>query len=95
MTRYQASRWISRYRPSLWREVIFSERSPAAGIARLLVAGADDRGVLYGTFALLRRIALHGEIETLDEQDAPYAPVRWTNEWDNLDGSIERGYAGG
>lgn len=60
----------------------------------LLVAGADDRGVLYGTFALLRRIALHGEIETLDEQDAPYAPVRWTNEWDNLDGSIERGYAG-
>jgi alpha-glucuronidase len=60
----------------------------------LLVAGADDRGVLYGTFALLRRIALHGEIETLDDHDAPYAPVRWTNEWDNLDGSIERGYAG-
>jgi len=60
----------------------------------LLVDGADDRGVLYGTFALLRRIALHGEIETLDERDVPYAPVRWTNEWDNLDGSIERGYAG-
>jgi alpha-glucuronidase len=60
----------------------------------LFVAGADERGVLYGTFALLRRIALHGEIEHLDVQDAPYAPVRWTNEWDNLDGSIERGYAG-
>jgi len=60
----------------------------------LIVAGADERGVLYGTFALLRRIALHGEIENLDEKDAPYAPVRWTNEWDNLDGSIERGYAG-
>jgi alpha-glucuronidase len=24
----------------------------------------------------------------------PYAPVRWVNQWDNLDGSIERGYGG-
>ena len=61
---------------------------------RLVIAGADERGVLYGVFALLRRIALHREIENVDEQDAPYAPVRWTNEWNNLDGSIERGYAG-
>ncbi len=60
----------------------------------LLIAGADDRGVLYGTFALLRRISLERELENLDEFASPYAPVRWTNEWDNLDGSIERGYAG-
>ena len=60
----------------------------------VVVAGPDERGVLYGTFALLRHMALHGELENLDEQDAPYAPVRWTNEWNNLDGSIERGYAG-
>ncbi len=60
----------------------------------LLIAGADDRGVLYGMFALLRRMALERDIENLDEFASPYAPVRWTNEWDNLDGSIERGYAG-
>ncbi len=61
---------------------------------RLVIAGSDDSGVLYGVFALLRKMALHREIENLDEQEAPYAPARWTNEWNNLDGSIERGYAG-
>lgn len=60
----------------------------------LLVAGADDRGVLYGTFALLRNIALHREIAYLNEEESPAAIIRWTNEWNNLDGSIERGYAG-
>lgn len=24
----------------------------------------------------------------------PHAPIRWVNQWDNLDGSIERGYGG-
>jgi alpha-glucuronidase len=64
------------------------------GHSVLLITAPDDRGVLYGVFALLRRIALGGDLRTLDERAAPYAPVRWTNEWDNLDGSIERGYAG-
>ena len=58
------------------------------------IAGAGDSGVLYGVFAFLRSIALGRSIENLDEQAAPHVPVRWTNEWDNLDGSIERGYAG-
>ena len=31
----------------------------------------------------------------MDERQNPYAPVRWVNQWDNLDGTIERGYAGG
>ena len=59
-----------------------------------LVAAQNDRGVLYGTFALLRKIQLGDPIDNLDEQQAPYAPVRWVNQWDNLDGSIERGYGG-
>ncbi len=59
-----------------------------------VVAGADDRGVLYGTFALLRKIALKEPIENLDEKQAPATPVRWVNHWDRLDGTIERGYAG-
>ena len=64
------------------------------GHSALIVLGNDDRGVLYGVFALLRRIALHREIQNVDERSAPFAPVRWTNEWNNLDGSIERGYGG-
>ena len=60
----------------------------------IVIVGKDDRGVLYGAFALLRRIAMHEPIEGLSDHQEPAAPVRWTNEWDNLDGSIERGYAG-
>jgi alpha-glucuronidase len=60
----------------------------------VLVVGGDDRGALYGTFALIRKVALHEPLDHLDEVSNPYAPIRWVNEWDNLDGSIERGYAG-
>ena len=66
----------------------------AATSRTIVIVGKDDRGVLYGAFALLRRIAMHEPIEGLSDHQEPAAPVRWTNEWDNLDGSIERGYAG-
>src|SRR5581483_5212399 len=56
--------------------------------------GSSDRGVLYGAFALLRRIALGHSLDKLDVHESPYASIRWVNEWDNLDRSIERGYGG-
>ena len=59
-----------------------------------LIAGADDRGVLYGMFSLLARIAQEKDVMTLDDSQSPPAPIRWVSQWDNLDGSIERGYAG-
>ena len=59
-----------------------------------VVTAANDRGLLYGTFALLRKIQLGEPIDKLDEQQTPYAPVRWVDQWDNLDGTIERGYGG-
>src|SRR5262249_11362872 len=64
------------------------------GRSYLIVASTTDRGVLYGTFALLRRMAERQPIEALDAQENPYAPIRMINHWDNLDGTIERGYAG-
>ncbi len=64
------------------------------GLRFTVVAGGSDRGVLYGTFALLRKIALGEPVNALDDRQQPYAPVRWVNQWDNLDGSIERGYGG-
>ena len=66
----------------------------AGGVRYTVVTAANDRGVLYGTFALLRKIAIGDPITELDEQQSPYAPVRWVNHWDNLDGVIERGYGG-
>lgn len=59
-----------------------------------LIIGASERGVLYGTFALLARIAEGKDLSTLDDSESPAAPIRWASQWDNLDGSIERGYAG-
>jgi alpha-glucuronidase len=59
-----------------------------------VIAARNDRGVLYGTFALLRKIALGESIADLDVSQAPRVPLRWVNQWDNLDGSIERGYGG-
>ena len=61
---------------------------------KIVVTGADDRGVLYGAFALLRKAALGESLARLDEKSEPHVPVRWVNHWDNLDGSIERGYGG-
>ncbi|HUA37229.1 MAG TPA: alpha-glucuronidase family glycosyl hydrolase [Candidatus Sulfopaludibacter sp.] len=61
----------------------------------LVVTALNDRGVLYGTFALLRTMALYESIVRLDDEENPYAPIRVINQWDNLDGTIERGYAGG
>src|SRR5271169_5888193 len=60
----------------------------------LIITAATDRGVLYGVFALLRKIARAENIATLDELQQPHAPLRWVNQWDNLDGRIERGYGG-
>jgi alpha-glucuronidase len=60
----------------------------------LVICGSTERGVLYGAFALLRKIALLESFEKLDEEQSPYAPIRVLDQWDNLDGTIERGYAG-
>jgi len=59
-----------------------------------VIAGGDPRGALYGAFAWLRRLSAGEQLSTLDAREVPYAPIRWVNHWDNLDGSIERGYGG-
>lgn len=64
------------------------------GKRSLFVVGGSDRGALYGVFALLQTLALEKPIKSLDLRGSPYAPIRILNHWDNLDGSIERGYAG-
>jgi len=60
----------------------------------LVITAVTDRGVLYGVFALLSKIAQGENIAALDEMQQPHAPLRWVNQWDNLDGRIERGYGG-
>ncbi len=64
------------------------------GARYVVVTASNPRGVLYGAFALLRKISFGEAIDPLDERSVPYAPIRWVNQWDNPDGSIERGYGG-
>jgi alpha-glucuronidase len=45
-------------------------------------------------FDLLSKIARGESVAAIDEEQQPYAPIRWVNQWDNLDGRIERGYGG-
>jgi len=65
-----------------------------ANASYVVIAGGTPRGALYGAFAFLRRLALGESMTGLNDRSVPYAPVRWVNEWDNIDGSIERGYGG-
>ncbi len=57
------------------------------GQQTFLIGSPTARGVLYGAFALIR----HGFAESTSN---PAVPIRWVNQWDNLDGTIERGYGG-
>ena len=61
--------------------------------ATLIVANAEP-GLLYGSFALLRRVQAHQSLQAVDIRDRPMLPLRMLNHWDNLDRNVERGYAG-
>ena len=60
----------------------------------IIVAGGDERGALYGAFALLRFFAENNSSPKATIRGTAAMPIRWTDEWDNANGTIERGYAG-
>ena len=58
------------------------------------ITGNTDRGILYGTFHLLRLLQTHQSIENLVINSTPKIRNRILNHWDNLNRHVERGYAG-
>lgn len=60
----------------------------------LTLEAADEKGVLYGIFHILRQIALEQPLARTHVLCEPDNPLRMLNHWDNMDGSIERGYSG-
>ncbi len=66
-----------------------------AGHAVTVIASAGEAGALYGTFHFLRLIQTRVPLAGLDIVERPRLDRRLLNHWDNLDGTIERGYAGG
>lgn len=61
---------------------------------KLMIVGKKDKGVLYAIFHLLRIIQMKDSIEGIDIVEQPTNKLRMIDHWDNLDGTIERGYAG-
>jgi alpha-glucuronidase len=59
-----------------------------------VIAGNTDVGVLYGAFHFLRLMQTNSSIEGLAVAEHPRIQHRILDHWDNLDGSVERGYAG-
>jgi alpha-glucuronidase len=60
----------------------------------IALAGKSDKGALYASFHLLRLLQAGEPIEELHIMENPGNGLRMINQWDNMDGSIERGYAG-
>ncbi|ORX36393.1 glycoside hydrolase superfamily [Kockovaella imperatae] len=58
-----------------------------------LIIGFNERAALYGTYEYLSRLSM-GNLSGVEIVQNPTQPIRYVNQWDNLDGSIERGYGG-
>ncbi|MDB5746846.1 MAG: alpha-glucuronidase, partial [Massilia sp.] len=80
----------------LGREGYLVRRARLDGVPVTLIAANADIGLLYGSFAWLRQLQLgadagRGEAALISQ---PTLPLRVLNHWDNLDRTVERGYAG-
>ena len=60
----------------------------------ILITGKKEVGVLYGVYNFLRLIQTNKSIQDLNIADSPKTNIRILNHWDNLDRTVERGYAG-
>lgn len=60
----------------------------------LAIISGGDRGLLYGCFACIRLLQRAEDLRGARIRKTPSAPLRMLNHWDNIDGSIERGYSG-
>lgn len=75
-------------------EGFFLVQRAYAGSRQLIIAAKDDRGVLYAVFHLLRLLQTHKSLDDLSTLENPKVKLRVLNHWDNLDRTVERGYAG-
>ena len=58
------------------------------------ISSLTEAGLLYGTFHLLRLLQNRESLHNLSIMESPALDLRMLNQWDNLDGTVERGYSG-
>jgi len=76
------------------KEGFVIETIPYRGSELLVITANDDVGILYGTFRFLQLMQANQNLNKLRISDAPKIDLRLLNHWDNLDRTVERGYAG-
>jgi alpha-glucuronidase len=64
------------------------------GPIRIVIAANSDIGVLYGVFHFLQLMQTKKSLDNLHIVSAPRLKLRLLNHWDNLNRTVERGYAG-
>lgn len=67
---------------------------PVQGKNCIVIAARSDAGVLYGSFYFLQLLQTQKKIDQLAIVSSPKIQVRILNHWDNLNRTVERGYAG-
>lgn len=67
---------------------------PINGKTGILITGNSDIAVLYGVFHFLRLLQTEQPISSLHIVSSPRLKLRLLNHWDNLNRTVERGYAG-
>jgi alpha-glucuronidase len=61
---------------------------------KTIITANTDVGVMYGVFHFLRLMQTQQSISNLNIISAPKIKLRILNHWDNLNRTVERGYAG-
>lgn len=64
------------------------------GRAVTVIAARTDQGLLYGAYHFLRLAQTGQALEAIEVRSIPRVGLRLLNHWDNLDGTVERGYSG-
>jgi alpha-glucuronidase len=60
----------------------------------IVITGDTEAACLHAVFAFLRRLQAGEDVTALHAAEASCNELRLISHWDNLDGTVERGYAG-
>src|SRR5690606_17924933 len=75
-------------------EAYVIHHSAVDGHSTVVILGNTDKGMLYGVFAFIGALQRGEDLARIDTVSSPKIKLRLLNHWDNLDRTVERGYAG-
>ncbi|MDJ1472033.1 alpha-glucuronidase family glycosyl hydrolase [Xanthocytophaga flava] len=79
---------------TIGNEGFIIQRTKVGTTQNIVIAANTDVGVLYGVFHFLRLIQTQQDISSVNSVNTPKINHRILNHWDNLNRTVERGYAG-